>query len=83
MRTSAEASASSWPDPLPIVLVALPSSEALDVVGTLDILFLANNALKASGGRPWDTSPGRSSMSGRNFFRAFAHDIGTTPARFV
>lgn len=57
MRTSAEAAVSSWPDPLRVVLVALPSSEALDVVGTLDILFLANNALKASGGRAVGYAP--------------------------
>lgn len=34
-----------------MVLVAMPTSEGLDVVGTLDILFLANNALRSGGGR--------------------------------
>jgi transcriptional regulator GlxA family with amidase domain len=36
---------------LRVVLVAMPTSEGIDVVGTLDILFLANSALRRSGSR--------------------------------
>ena len=32
-------------------MVAMPISEAIDVVATLDILLLANNALRSGGGR--------------------------------
>ena len=36
---------------LRVVMVAMPISEAIDVVATLDILLLANNALRSGGGR--------------------------------
>ena len=57
MRGRTDASVSFRPGPLRVVLVALPSSEALDVVGTLDILFLANNALSVGGGRAAGYAP--------------------------
>ena len=44
-------------EPLRVVLVAMPTSEAVDVVGTLDIFFLANNALRASGGQGTGYAP--------------------------
>lgn len=51
MATRARAATvSSRPEPLRVVLVAMPTSEGVDVVGALDILFLANAALRSSGG---------------------------------
>jgi transcriptional regulator GlxA family with amidase domain len=41
----------SPPALLRVVMVAMPTSEAIDVVATLDILLLANNALRSGGGR--------------------------------
>ena len=39
------------PQPLRIVVVAVPTREALDVVGALDVLTHANNALRSRGNR--------------------------------
>ena len=39
------------PEPLRIVVVAAPTTEALDVVGALDVLTHANNTLRSRGRR--------------------------------
>jgi transcriptional regulator GlxA family with amidase domain len=51
MAARAGRDAASRPGPLRVALVTMPTSEAIDIVGTLDILFLANNALRSAGGR--------------------------------
>src|SRR5262245_13027943 len=40
-----------------VVMLVMPTSEAIDVVATLDILLLANNALRSGGGRGTGYAP--------------------------